>query len=242
MRFHDPIDPHKVHKVLRRHDMPFWVYLFIWGRLKEDSEPHRIISEILFDFKAYDERDEAPLRDLSDPSWRKAFADCAAKYEDSRIATKEVIQEIQESIKSYEPWRLVRIRVEMVGTMSLGQLLLYIQNQAKCYFEYHVACGRMPTQTPEVKLEPIIDAYPEDIQGDIILRIVYSFDEGEDAWIPLQLSGLMEKLESLQEGRSSFNVECSSCDPDDKESNVRIHSPVKGIGINDELRFFVFLD
>ena len=241
MRIHEPIDSREVHKFLRRYDLPFLVYMLIWGNVEEDSESRRALSEILFDDEACNEEGEATLRDLSDQTWRKAFADCALKHVEIQIATVEVAQEIQEHQDSYEPWRVERVRVEATGPMSLGQLRLYLRNQAKCYNGYDVASGGMPTETGEVELEPVIDAYASDGQEDLLLRMFQSDDEKDKTPAPLRLDALAAKLESLQEDRSSFSVECTNSDPEDKESDVQFHYPVKGIGINDECRLFVFL-
>ena len=241
VRIHEPIDPREVHKFLRRYDVPWIVYMDIWHHVEEGSEPRRALTEIFFDDEGCKEEGQATLRDLSDQSWRKAFADCALKYVEIQIATVEVVQEWQEVQDSYEPWRLERVRVETTGPMSLGQLLLYLRNQATCYNGYDVASGCMPTETGEVELEPVIDAYADDGAGDLLLRMSQSDDEEAEAPAPLRLDALVAKLESLLEGRSDFHVECTEADPNDEESVGRCDLPVKGIGINDESQLFVFL-
>jgi hypothetical protein len=241
MRIRQPIDPRELHKLLRRYDIPWIVYMFIWHRVAEDSEPRRELTEIFFDGAACNAQGEATLRDLSDQTWRKAFADCAMKHVEIQIATVEVLQEMQEYRDSYQPWRVERVRIETTGPMSLGQLLLYLRNQAQGYQGYNVAFGNRPTETGAVELEPVIDAYADDRAEDLLLRTGQSDKEKEEVPAPLQLDVLAAKLESLQEGRSNFAVECTDADPNDKESVVRIDHPVQGIGVNDECRLFVFL-
>ena len=241
MRIRQAIDPRELHEFLRRYDIPWIVYMFIWHRVAEDSEPRRTLTEIFFDGTARNKEGDATLRDLSDQTWRKAFADCALKHVEIQIATVEVLQEIQEYQDSYQPWRMERVRIETTGPMSLGQLLLYLRNQAQDCQGYDVASGTMPTETGEVELEPVIDAYADDGAGDFLLRMGLSDKETEEPPAPLQLGALAAKLESLQKGRSNFAVECTDADPNDKEAVARIDHPIQGIGVNDECRLFVFL-
>ena len=70
MRIQQPIDPRELHKFLRRHDIPWIVYMYIWHRVEEDSEPRRALTEIFFDSAACNEQGEPTLRDLSDPRLR----------------------------------------------------------------------------------------------------------------------------------------------------------------------------
>ena len=241
MRIHEPIDPGEIHKFLRRYDIPWIFYMDIWHHVDEGTEARQALTEIFFDAEAPDDKGDATLRDLSDQSWRKAFADCALKYVEIQIATVQTVQEWQEVQESYEPWRLERVRIETTGLMSLGQLLLYFRNQAQRYMRYDVACGDMPTDTGEVELDPIVDVYAHDATEDLLLCMSQSDDEQTEPPIPLRLDALTAKLESLQEGRRDFHVECTHADLDDEESECRIDLPVKGIGINDEYRLFVFL-
>ena len=209
----------------------------IWHHVEKDTEPRRALTKILFD----GEEGEATLRDLSDQTWRKAFADCSLKHLEIQIASVEVLQEWQESSDSHEPWRLECVRIEKTGPMSLGQLLLYLRNQAQGYSAYDVAFGAMPTETGEVQLNPVIDACMDDQTRELLLRVSQPDNEEEDAAAPLRLDALAPKLESLKEGRSDFRVECTNSDPNDEESVCRLDFPIKGIGINDECRLFVFL-
>jgi hypothetical protein len=171
--------------------------MYIWHRVEQDSEPRRALTEIFFDDQACNEQGEPTLRDLSDQTWRKAFADCALKYEEIRSAAAAVFREIQDYHDSYEPRRLERVRVEPTGLLSLGQLLLYLRNQAQGYAGYDVAAGRMPTETGAVELEPVLDTYADDAAGDLLLRMRLFDQEEEEAPAPLRVEALAAQLESL---------------------------------------------
>gem|GEM_PF-711596 len=233
-------DPREIHDLLQGDDLPWMTYLLIWNRLEEGTEVYRVVTDILFDSTARDDTGDATLRDLSDGSWRKPFADCALKYAELRIATVEAMREIYETNRTREHFYSENVRVLMTGTFSLEQLLLYVQNSKGRYGQYEVVCGSMPEEAEEVRLDPIIGVHV--VEGNsLILRTAPSCEDKHVQVTPIHFNELVRELEFLKEDCSDYNVVCSESDLNDDSSTICIELPVSGIGVNDEHQLFVLL-
>jgi hypothetical protein len=84
-------DAAQLRRTLCDAQLPGVVYMLIWSELDEDSDAYRALSDALFDHDADEDPDEAPARDLSDPSVRRRVADCAAEYPAIQAAALRVL-------------------------------------------------------------------------------------------------------------------------------------------------------
>lgn len=230
----------EMHDLLQGDDLPWMAYMLIWGRLKEGTEARRVVTDLFFDPETPDDKGEATLRDLSDGSWRKAFADYALQYAELRMATVEVMEEIYEANETREYLYTETVDILTTQTFSLEQLLAFVQTLEGRYGQYEVVSGSLPEQTEEIGLDPIVGAYAD--EGDsLILRTGPSYEGEQVAAAPMHLDELVRKLASLKNDYSGYDVACSESDPNDESSTIRIDSAVNAIGINDEHQLFVFL-
>lgn len=234
------IDPCEIHDLLQDEDLPWIAYMLIWGRLKEGTEARRVVTDLFFDSEAPGDTGDATLRDLSDGSWRKAFADYALKYVEIRIATVETMQEIYESSEARDYLYSEIVHILTTGTFSLEQLLSYARNLEGRYDQYEVVCGGLPDEAEEVDLDPIIDVYVDE-DNSLILRTAPSYEDKHVAVTPMHLDELVRELELLKNDCGSYDVVCSESDPNDNSSTIRVDFAVNAIGINDEHKLFVFL-
>ena len=104
-------DSHAIYDLLQGDDLPWAAYMIIWGRLEEGTAARRVVTDLFFDSEAPDEAGSATLRDLSDQSWRKTFADYALKYTQIQTATVETIEEIREDQIATECLILLTVRL-----------------------------------------------------------------------------------------------------------------------------------
>ena len=88
------IDPFELRQILLDEATPGMIFMLIWSELDEESEAYRALTEVLFDHDAVDDPEQAPNRDLSDPSVKTNVADCAARYPEIHAAAERVIDEI----------------------------------------------------------------------------------------------------------------------------------------------------
>jgi hypothetical protein len=85
--------------------LPGITYMFVWGKLDEGSEGHIAFSQVLFAHESVENPDDAPNRDLSDPSVRQGVFDCAMRYSDVRKAIESVLTEISASEAKRQWWK-----------------------------------------------------------------------------------------------------------------------------------------
>ena len=91
------IDPFHLRQILLDETTPGMLFMLIWSDLDENSDAYRALSEVLFDHAAVNNPDDAPTRDLSDPSLKRNVADCAARFPEVHAAAERVINEIRSS-------------------------------------------------------------------------------------------------------------------------------------------------
>jgi len=84
----------RLRKIICDEGLPGLTYMLVWGELDEDSEGHIALSKVLFDHESVVNPDDAPNRDLSDPSVRQGVFDCAMRYSNVRKAIESVLSEI----------------------------------------------------------------------------------------------------------------------------------------------------
>jgi hypothetical protein len=97
------IDTNQLRALLSDENLPGTFYMLIWADVEENSEAYRALSDALFDHAAADDPDEAPARDLSDPSVRQRVVDCVLKYPEVRAATEQALRETF-SQQAAKPW------------------------------------------------------------------------------------------------------------------------------------------
>jgi hypothetical protein len=233
------VDSHAIYDFLQGEDLPWAAYMMIWGRLEEGTEARRLITDLFFDSEAPDEAGSSTLRDLSDQSWRKTFADYALKYPQIQKATIETVQELHDDQMSRIYWRTGDVRILTEGSFSLEKLLAFIKNLDGLYDQFQVASGSLSEKATDIGLDPIIDTYAEG--GDVLMRVDSPDKEQEGVKEPINLGTLVRRLASLEPDCNDYHVECTESDPNDAESTIRVDMPVQGIGISDEQQLFVLL-
>jgi hypothetical protein len=88
------IEPSRLQQILRDDATPGVLYMLIWSELEEDTDAYRALSDVLFAHESVTDPDDAPARDLSDPTVRNGVADCAARFPEIHAAAERVIVEI----------------------------------------------------------------------------------------------------------------------------------------------------
>jgi hypothetical protein len=95
------LDNEKLRQMVCDDGLPGITYMLVWSQLDEESEGYEALSKALFDHDSVADPDEAPNRDLSDPTVRRGVFDCVMHHADVRRAFERVLAEGR---KGQKPW------------------------------------------------------------------------------------------------------------------------------------------
>lgn len=229
-----------LHQRLCQSNLMFMVYLYIWHDLDHKSEAYSALEQTIFDYDAGLAPGDAPLRNFGNPAVRRRVADCVVKHPEIRKAAAKIFGEIDAALGARRPWRQAPVQLVVQELSAFGPFLDYLDRVLEKYSEYQVAFGDLPEDpSAEVDLDPVVDAWVDDSDQDVILRAERLLKDAVLEVAPLTVKGLSGQLRPFRQNRDGYNLECSySCE---RECHVVKHYPIVALGINDDCRLIALL-